>query len=121
MQALLAGFFALAIVQAPALNARIVIERTVYALDYALPGGILPELCTDVGHPAHDDEKHILTPACFACVLVAAPGLATAAPGEATRALFATDADFRIGRAIGRPQAASAAQLARGPPTKSIS
>ena len=40
---LLAGLFALAILVAPAQNARSVLERTAFLLAYALPDGSLPE------------------------------------------------------------------------------
>jgi hypothetical protein len=58
----------------PGLHARAVLERAAFAVAYALPDGSLPEICS--GHDAEGDghARHLLAPACLACVLMAAPG-----------------------------------------------
>jgi hypothetical protein len=89
---LLAGLFALAIVPAPAEHARAVVERAAFAIAYAMPDGTLPELCADHGGSADGHDRHLPRPACYACVLMAAPGLQAPPFALAARVVTAVEA-----------------------------
>lgn len=116
LNAILAGLFALAIVPAPAEQARAVVERAAFALAYAMPDGTLPELCADHSGSSEEHSQHLLTPACFVCVLMVTPGLP--APPFAPPAPIATAvaADRHDRNATGLRQVAWALQWARAPP-----
>ena len=74
LKGLLAGLFALAMLSAPADQARSVLARAAFTVAYAMPDGALPDICGDHGEPAGHGE-HAGLPACLACILMTAPGL----------------------------------------------
>lgn len=79
LHVLLAGLFALASVAVPRLHAHAASHAPSAVVDlsaYAMPDGTLPELCLS-SDGAGDDPPH-----CFACRLVAAPGVLPAAAGS---------------------------------------
>ena len=117
LQGLLVGLFALAVLPAPAENARAVIERAAFAAAYAMPDGTLPVLCDDhhadapVGHGGH-----FASPACDACVLMAAPGLADQPFAPAGRRAAPVARDLHSPAAVGLAGHAWAPSRARAPP-----
>ena len=117
---LLAGLFALAIVPAPAEHARAVLAQAVFVADYAMPDGTLPDLCSDHGEPVDGHGRHLLEPACFACVIMAAPGLPIPCFIQAARIDAVAAADLRDRESVEALQAAWAARWARGPPGGSM-
>jgi hypothetical protein len=114
---LLAGLFASAILLAPALQARMLIERATFVVAYGLPDGTLPELCSEHDRQSDGHDRHAATSACSACVIMAAPGLpypsclTVASTGPAALA-------EHVGNDAGpKPQLAWAPQRARAPPS----
>jgi hypothetical protein len=91
LSGLLVGLFALAIVPAPAQHGRAMLERASFVLAHALPDGSLPDLCAD--DPADPHGRHLFGPACLACVLMAAPGLAVPPLAQPTRRATAVAAN----------------------------
>lgn len=120
LNGLLAGLFALAMVAAPTEHARAVLERAAFAVAYAMPDGTLPELCSDHGEPADGHGQHLFAPACLACVIMAAPGLADRPSVTLNRAETPGRADLRIDDVTHRRQHAWALSHARAPPAVSI-
>ncbi|MBP7242963.1 hypothetical protein [Amaricoccus sp.] len=121
---LIAGLFALAIVQAPGQHARAMAARTAFIAAYAMPDGAVPEICPGHalgdGGPADGHGRHLSAPACLACVLVAAPGLAPAAfPAAGRRGAPVAAAPCEVGP-VAVHEVAWAPHRARAPPAGSI-
>ncbi len=116
---LLAGLFALAIVPAPAEHARAVVERAAFAVAYAMPDGTLPDICGEHdGSTGH--EQHLLTPACYACVIMAAPGLVALPLAAATRVATALETVRHDRDTSWLRQFAETSRQARAPPVAFI-
>lgn len=104
---------ALTLGEAPAQHARTVLARASEAVAVAQIGA------GDHGHgkPASEHHGHLLAPACFACVLMAAPGL-PANPSVAIGRVVVAEAAFQSRSAIpARPGTAWSPQRARAPPS----
>ena len=82
---LVVGLLAVGGVLAPGQNARMVLERAAFAVAYAMPDGTLPDFCDSAGRDDHGPAQHMLAAGCDACLLMAAPGLATNPPALAAR------------------------------------
>jgi hypothetical protein len=109
----LAGLFVLAVVQAPAQHARVVAERAAFSAAHAMPHGTSSGIHHDEASDGHG--RHMLTPACFACVIMAAPGLPVASSAQASRiGVAARVVDF--GEAVAPREVGWAPQRARAPP-----
>lgn len=117
-QGLLVGLFALAILPAPAENARAVIGHAVFALAFAMPDGTLPVLCDE--HPDSSGDGHgqqLSMPSCDACVLMAAPGLDDQPFLPVGRRAAPVARDRLQPADTGLPGRASAPPRARAPPS----
>ena len=120
VQALIAGMFAFAMVLVPAQHARAVLERAVYVASYAMPDGTLPDICAD-GHSSADGHGgHVVAPACMACVVMGAPGLADPPSVVVARVVASTAARFASDCARNGLPVVWAPQRARAPPALSI-
>ena len=111
LNALLAGLLALAAVVAPAQHGRAVLARAAAEAAQASPG--------HNGHsaPAEGHDRHLAAPACFACVIMAAPGLPALAFVHADRAACAVVVDPG-GRALAPARGVAwAPHRARAPPS----
>ena len=117
---LLAGLFVLAILPAPAQHTRALIERAAFALSYALPDGTLPALCSEHGAPSDGHNRHVFAPACFACIIMSAPGL----PAPVTNLIRIGGgvalAEYHVRDISAGCQIALASHRARAPPAASI-
>ena len=119
-KALLAGLFALAMVSAPAEHARAVLGRALFVAAYAMPDGTLPDLCAHEGGTEDEHGQHVVAPACLACVIMAAPGLADRPPAVPLRSATSAPLEFHAGNVIGWQETAWAPQRARAPPGEFI-
>jgi hypothetical protein len=118
--ALFAGLFALAMALVPAQHASAVLARAMFVASYAMPHGTLPELCAD-GHASADDHgQHILAPACMACVVMAAPGLANPPAVLVVRVSPSATAGFHAECSRTVLPSVWAPSRARAPPAQSI-
>lgn len=112
LHGLLAGLLALAAIAAPAQHERMMLGRAVAEPATAHGHG------THAGHgaPAGGHHEHLATPACFACVLMAAPGLPTAPFAGLVRfaAPEAARPEAHVPAAV--PGTARSARHARAPP-----
>ena len=100
LNALLAGLFALAVVAAPAEHARSVVARAGLNTAHPMPDGAMPG--THGGHAGHagGHGEHLNLPACFACILMAAPGLPVPAGGLPTCPTDKAPAESFEGRSL---------------------
>ena len=117
LNGLLAGLFALAAVAAPALHGRAVVER---ATAHSTLHEGQAHTHGDHSAPADGNRGHQAGPACFACVIMSAPGLPSAPRGEAARVGTAFAADLDARGALPRRGVAWAPQRARAPPSGCI-
>lgn len=111
---LLAGLLALAAVVAPAQHNRMMLQR-----EAAMSGAVAAMQAGHAHHPqapAGGQHEHVAAPACFACMLVAAPGLPTAAFAGLARSVTSDAAEPgpQAAPAVGRT--ARSPQHARAPP-----
>ena len=119
LQGLLAGLFALALALVPMQHARAMLDAALFALDYAMPDGTLPEICSGDHAPDEDHGQHTAAPACLDCLIVT-PGLAGAPAIAPARSRVATAPGFDQERAEVGLQVAWAPQRARAPPFVTI-
>ena len=116
LNGLLAGLFALAAVAAPALHGRAVLER---ATAHSLHEG-QGHAHADHGAPADGNRGHQAAPACFACVIMSAPGLPSAPRVEVARVGPAFAANLEACGALPKRGVARGPQRARAPPSGCI-
>lgn len=112
---LLLSLFALPIADAPAQHARAVLARSAVALALAEPGALHAH--TGPEAPADGHREHQAAAACFACILMAAPGLLAPPSAQAARSVAAVP--LRLERHDSNPTHGSAwaPNRARAPPS----
>jgi hypothetical protein len=114
LNGLLAGLLVLAAVAAPALHGRAVVERaTAHSTLHEGQG----HAHADHGAPADGNRGHQAAPACFACVVMSAPGLPSAPRVEVARVGPAFAADFGARGTLPKREVARGPQRARAPPS----